>query len=647
MALNLSRNSKVFFTTNVDATTGVVDKTNFSAANTFEIQVLDGFSFSQSTSNETITVSEAGSAPVRGQRAFNTALEPASFSFSTYLRPGKAANGTTITSEDAPLWNAMFGTDSLHTAYIRVVPSGATYTEASNQLVLTMASTTGFTAGQVVRVTGITGATVGGTAYTSTSSDTTIVGRFNSLARVSSVSVGVSVTLVYLVKPTSATAATFIFDANTAFVVYNAVALNAAAATNLSYVGTTGQLSISGGAYTFLGAAFVAGQKFVVSGIDFIDGTAPLAGTSLGYSTPTIAEIEARFNSAVTVVSTGTTLVLQYETKPYSDSLTSTALGSGESINLFTNCVPVLYKSSWASGVSDNRTSGGTNTFADWFAQATSNSSNLNQLQKFGMVFLIDQVTYAIDNCVLNEVTVDFGIDAIATASWSGQGTSVRQISTNLVAAVTNKDAYYGSFTGTVSDVAGGTTTSIGNYYNKNIDAGYITNKLSTCVLTVQKAMTKVGSGSVSAGTSYTVPLTGGSITISNNVTYVTPSALGVVNQPLTYFTGARSITGTLNAYLKTGTTNATGNLLSDMLSVAANTVEPVVGIALDIGGSSNKTRAMIDLPFTVLSVPNVDVQQVVSMSVGFNAQGYDNISSTNAYSIEKNNDFAIRYYAE
>ena len=70
MALNLSRNSRVFLTTNVDSA-GKVQETasnGFTAANTYEIQVLDGFTFSQNTNTEAVTLNEAGATPVRGQR---------------------------------------------------------------------------------------------------------------------------------------------------------------------------------------------------------------------------------------------------------------------------------------------------------------------------------------------------------------------------------------------------------------------------------------------------------------------------------------------------------------------------------------------------------------------------------------------------
>lgn len=91
MSFNLIRNSRMFFTTNVDPNTGVVASSGFTNSNTYEIQVLDGFSFSQSTANDTVTLKEAGSAPVRGQRSFNTALQPVDFSFSTYVRPADSS----------------------------------------------------------------------------------------------------------------------------------------------------------------------------------------------------------------------------------------------------------------------------------------------------------------------------------------------------------------------------------------------------------------------------------------------------------------------------------------------------------------------------------------------------------------------------
>jgi hypothetical protein len=120
MAVNLIRNSRVFFTTNVDSQgrvkAGAYKDAGslFSETNTFEIQVLEGMTFSQNTTIDTVTLNEAGAAPARGQRSFNTALEPLDFSFSTYLRPFN--NGTNITAEEAYLWNAFAGSIAIGSA---------------------------------------------------------------------------------------------------------------------------------------------------------------------------------------------------------------------------------------------------------------------------------------------------------------------------------------------------------------------------------------------------------------------------------------------------------------------------------------------------------------------------------------------------
>ena len=110
MAVNLIRNSRVFFTTNVDSNgkvrIGSLKNGAFpmTTSNCWEIQVLEGLTFSQNTTQDTVTLNEAGAAPSRGQRSFNTALQPLDFSFSTYIRPYNT--GSTITAEERLLWNA-------------------------------------------------------------------------------------------------------------------------------------------------------------------------------------------------------------------------------------------------------------------------------------------------------------------------------------------------------------------------------------------------------------------------------------------------------------------------------------------------------------------------------------------------------------
>jgi hypothetical protein len=374
MSFNLIRNSRVFFTTNVNPETGVVAASGFLPENTREIQVLDGFSFTQNTTAETVTLTEGGATPVRGQRSFNTALEPVDFSMSTYMRP--ADGGTNITAEEGVLWNALFATEQI---------------------------------GDV-------------------------------------------------------------------------------------------------------GAAWDEGPTSVV---------------------------------------------------------------------------------------------------------VTAGNSQSHQLQKFGLIIVIDGVSYIIDNCALDSATIDFGLDAIATIAWAGKGSILRQVA--------------GLTAGSGSTVTFGGSVLSGTAKGKDTSAAYIANKLST--LTVKKGIN-------GTGTTYNVAITGGSLTIANNLTYLTPANLGVVNRPFTYFTGTRAISGSLNAYLRAGATNTAG-LLADMLAGSTSDVNPAFSVRIEVGGLSNATRVEFEMPAAVLTIPTVATEQVVSTTINFTAQG----SAGGAFDIGAANELSVSYY--
>lgn len=257
---------------------------------------------------------------------------------------------------------------------------------------------------------------------------------------------------------------------------------------------------------------------------------------------------------------------------------------------------------------------------------AHSGGSNKNQLQAFGMIIIADGVTYLIDNASMGQATVDFGLDGIATVQWTGSGTALRQLATNATAV-----------TGTFGSALTGT------YTQKNTTANFITNKLATVALASNIR-------GLNGGTAYNVALTGGSFTVNNNITYVTPEILGVVNSPIGYFTGTRAISGTLNAYLKTGTNN-TAQLLTDMLAGSATNTETKFSLDLAIGGSSNGVRVELDLPAVMLQIPTIDTQDVLSTTINFTAQGFDGSTSaasgaTASYDLEQSNELFIRYYS-
>jgi hypothetical protein len=267
-------------------------------------------------------------------------------------------------------------------------------------------------------------------------------------------------------------------------------------------------------------------------------------------------------------------------------------------------------------------------TLGAWNTGSTSASvgvgaSNKHQLQKFGMIIALGATTYVIDNCVMDTATIDFGIDAIASVAWAGKGASLRQLTTPV--ALTQNTT-----TGIVTFGTSGGLVGSANW--KNVTAPYLANKLSTVSFD-----TGVGTG----GTAYTVALTGGSLTFANNVTYLTPANLGVVNQPITYFTGTRAISGTMNAYLRTGG-NQTADLLKSLLDDKTS-VSPAFSMTLSIGGSNTAvTRVDVDMPAVMLAIPTISTDQVVSTTIAFTAQGYTGTS----FDIEQANEATITYVA-
>jgi threonine dehydrogenase-like Zn-dependent dehydrogenase len=255
-------------------------------------------------------------------------------------------------------------------------------------------------------------------------------------------------------------------------------------------------------------------------------------------------------------------------------------------------------------------------------ATVVATNSQAHQLQAFGVIIVIDGTSYIIDNCALDTATIDFGLDAIAMIAWAGKGTRLRQVSG--LTATTGSPVILsgGGFTG--ADEA---RTALG----KNTTAPYIANKLST--LSMQ-------AGINGTGTSYTVALTGGSLSIANNLTYLTPSNLGVVNQPVTYFTGTRAISGSLTAYLRAGAQNTAG-LMADLLASSTSDVDPAFAIQIEVGGSTSNTRIELDMPAAVLTIPSVSAEQVVSTTINFTAQS----SNAGAFDIAAANELEVRYY--
>lgn len=487
-SFNLIRNSRVFFSSNVNATTGALPTSGASitAANTKELQVLDGFSFSQGTQQTTIQITEAGNVPSRGQRSFNVSLDPVEFTFSMYMRPDGAS---TITAEESVLWNALFSASNLDL-------TGAAITATQ----LSRASTT-----------------------TNVATMTMTSANFNTVHASGAIIAGDVVSLAF---PSTLT----------------------------NYQEWAGPVRI------------------------------------------------VSFSPSATAC---TSLVVEYLTAP-SVAAGATATGAITATK--------IYKGAWAPH--------STAVASPAYSQVHTGDSNRNQLLKFGLYFSVDNALYAVDNCAMDQASVDFGLDGIATIAWTGKATALR---------------YLPSATVSTAGVFSGSGNATGTAAPKNTAANYITNKLSTMTL-VSKIMGNDGT----VGTSYAVPITGGNLTISNNINYIVPANLGVVNQPIGYFTGSRSVSGNITAYLRTGSGNS-AQVLSDILT--ANASETKFKVQIEVGGSSNPVHIDFKMNGCVLQVPTVESADVMSTTINFTAQGYDPIAGNQTYDLQNTNDLYISYF--
>ena len=182
-------------------------------------------------------------------------------------------------------------------------------------------------------------------------------------------------------------------------------------------------------------------------------------------------------------------------------------------------------------------------------------------------------------------------------------------------------------------------------------DADYLRNKLSSLYLESQTQ----GGGSASQGldgTRYDINITGGNITIENNITYVTPETIGIVDKPIGSFTGSRTISGSLTMYLD-NKTDGSNQLLSD-LAGSTDLVSNAFDMSLLMGqgytsssfpGAERADNAHIAgdysapgveffMPKCHLTVPAIEVGDLISVSVEFSAQG-DTLLTTDEMSVK------------
>ena len=205
---------------------------------------------------------------------------------------------------------------------------------------------------------------------------------------------------------------------------------------------------------------------------------------------------------------------------------------------------------------------------------------------------------YKITGCVVNEASVDFDIDGIATINWSGFG-------------------------GMISEVAAFPAATVEEGQKHTDTSNFIRNRLTSLTMSTvdDHLVSSDGVDGDSDAENYSVTLTGGNVTISNNISFLIPETLGVVNQPLGHVTGTRSVSGSFTCYLNNATDGSMD--LFERIIEDTDTITNSFNLLFKIGGGS-APRLQMAMPSCHLEVPTHSMEDIISLETNFHALGTD-----------------------
>jgi len=600
----------------------------------WEVPILDGFSFSQSTNQSEIGLSEmqgTDGLSRRGQRVFTDSLAPAEWSFSTYVRPFQTTtDGEEHRAVEEVLWAVMAGADKYKDSV-----SGAG----------------GLIQGQIAITTASSDATNG--TYIVNDNTTGIGGTHGAGAVGWEIEVTVS---------SNAITAVTVIDAGEGFAATNTITLP----TSLIGGSTAGVLTVSsittltGGIATTNVANNTSRTASKTYSITSANSTT--SGNGVGYE----LELTAAANGTVTVTtirSAGTGFAA-------SDTITvqNTVLGgSGTAFQVtvtgLTDQGATFYRDSQPDPASPfgPTVAGPVGTGASGKASINFGQSNRSTLGTCDLYFVMETssanpMVYKLLGAAFNEASIDFEVDGIATINWSGfaaeiadmqsssiAGSTVTVQSGKVVSGKTAGDVILDSNDGLKLGVCTGASAAA-----FAIDDGvgstktFIRNRLTQLDITAAAADRGAFPG-VSGNGKYQLTLTGGNITITNNISYLVPEELGAVNVPIEHVTGTRSASGSFTCYLtlddSTGNNGSSVELFNDMTtSGAGKGLEKVVNnfeTIFSVGGTvANTPRLNVKFPKVHINVPTHSIEDVISLETTF-ASYTDDFNVANEVQLE------------
>ena len=272
-------------------------------------------------------------------------------------------------------------------------------------------------------------------------------------------------------------------------------------------------------------------------------------------------------------------------------------------------------------------------------ANAHASKSNFPTATENHIYIKTDNVFYQIKNATVNEAAVDAAIDGIAATTWTGNGTSLIELTSDVSAPaahardravlvfggiLANGTSVSGNGVANVTVAAHGAINSSAPNHGKITFAKWdkhIVNTTETTASFIKNRLSGIDLQYVA--NTFSFPVTAMSFNYNNGITYLTPEELASLNTPIGQFTGSKTITGSVSAYLRAGSTtdkNASARFLSGLLKDTRTSVASVSSANLIVGGNTAPYVAF-DMPAVQFNFPTNTIEDVIGITAEFLAQ--------------------------
>ena len=343
---------------------------------------------------------------------------------------------------------------------------------------------------------------------------------------------------------------------------------------------------------------------------------------------------QQRFNTAINPVDWN----FQVYMRPTGAETGAAAGTTGAKTNQTGNVLPIADWYMWQALVSNTNPSTGSIYQSVWQSTAKlpttnvakgtgshSSRSNFATATENHLYFKLDNVVYQVSNATVNQASVDAGVDDIATVTWSGFGTTMKEVTgvprDNAIACFggTNNFGTVLTANSNISELIANTGPSYCPFNQMNVAGGIGTNAFIKNRLSQIEFHHKASAAA--ADEKFTFPVTALNFDYNNNITYLTPEELSSLNEPIGQFTGTRAVTGSATMYLRAGDLESAGffkNISEDSRTSSAQTSNANLIIG---GATTGNPYVAFFMPACQFEFPQTATEDVISMSVNFVGQ--------------------------